>query len=508
MSGLQILEQLGLGDAPTWLAEFIPQQRWFGGRGRELREVTVADAAVLVRNHLTLVLTLVTVTDASGRKDHYQVPLGVRERRGSLLEHAGAETVIAEIEHEGTVLAVYDALADPDCARVLWEGIAAGRTWPAVHGRLVGRAEAEGLEGTPDEVIHPLGREQSNTSLVRGGRDLLKCMRRIEMAPSVELEMTLALDRAGFRHMAPALGMLEYHREGGPEGPILLAMVQPYLHNGTDGWAMALTSLRDLYADAELDGVPADPEERRRRAEEQGGAFTPEASRLGEVTAEMHAALAADHSAEAMRRAPVDAQMLQRWADTMVSELDQLLVAEDPRLDPLRDRRDALRARLAALAEVADAGFAIRIHGDYHLGQVLRTDEGWTVLDFEGEPVRSVPERRERWPALRDVAGMLRSFDYAAAAALGERMSPDDVQWGALFAQGDAWAHVNRAAFWEAYTRTAGPVEGLLPVGEDALLVCRAFELHKAIYEVRYELAHRPEWVGIPLTFLLAATVT
>jgi trehalose synthase-fused probable maltokinase len=159
-------------------------------------------------------------------------------------------------------------------------------------------------------------------------------------------------------------------------------------------------------------------------------------------------------------------------------------------------------AHFDALRSLQSGGLAIRIHGDYHLGQVMRIDEGWVVLDFEGEPDRPLAERRRRTSALRDVAGMLRSFDYAAAAALAERSKPGGEEWQALLPQGQAWAEANRASFWNAY---AARVEGspLLPPHDATITLLRAFELQKAVYEVGYELGHRPDWLLIPLQFLL-----
>jgi maltose alpha-D-glucosyltransferase/alpha-amylase len=190
----------------------------------------------------------------------------------------------------------------------------------------------------------------------------------------------------------------------------------------------------------------------------------------------------------------------------MTGRLDLLLAAEEPALAPLLERRELIVARFDALRRLSDGGLATRVHGDYHLGQVLRTDDGWKIIDFEGEPAREVEERRRPSSPLRDVAGMLRSFDYAAAAALRQRMQPQDPLWKHLSAAGEAWAGANRDAFWAAYLeRLEG--SGLLPGDGGSLVVRRAFEVSKAVYEVGYELGHRPDWVEIPLRFLLAGTL-
>jgi trehalose synthase-fused probable maltokinase len=190
------------------------------------------------------------------------------------------------------------------------------------------------------------------------------------------------------------------------------------------------------------------------------------------------------------------------WADTMTGELDALLRREDAALDRLRAVRAEVAARFDQLRRLPPGGRLIRIHGDLHLGQLLRVDTGWVVLDFEGEPDRTPAQRRELGTPLRDVAAMLRSFDYAAAAAIAERASPDSEEASALFGYGDAWADANRDAFWGAYLETVGP-SPILPAPGPALVIRRAFEVQKAVYEIGYELGHRPAWVEIPIRFLL-----
>lgn len=500
----ELLAARGLGQAGSWLAAYLPRQRWFGGRDRVLLGIEVEDATLLREDHagITLLFTLVRASYARGADELYHVPLALRERHQGVLENAGAETVIAEIQRGEQTLALYDALVDPEAAYILWEIIAASASIATTRGRIVCSGERVELARWGADSVRPLGREQSNTSLVRGGHDLLKCMRRVELSPSLELELQGALESAGFVHIAAPVGVMEYSVGGGPAG--LLAMVQPYLHNGTEGWAMALTSLRDLYAAAEEEEL-LDEQSRRRALDEQGASFAPEAARLGGVTAEMHLALAAPGHAAEVAPEPVSSATLGRWADEMVTETRALLGRDHPGLDPLRARRDAILGRFEALRRLRPAGLATRIHGDYHLGQVLRTDKGWTVLDFEGEPARPVRERRRRSSPLRDVAGMLRSLDYAAATALSERTDPSDPQWAGLSAQGELWAAVNQEVFWSAYVERVGE-SGLLPPGEDALVVRRAFELAKAVYEVGYEIGHRPGSVAIPLAFLLRET--
>ena len=311
--------------------------------------------------------------------------------------------------------------------------------------------------------------------------------------------MSDALAAAGFTHLAPMLGRVVW--DSGGAAPSALVLVQRFLHNSTEGWALALTSLRDLYANAESVGQ-ADPAERRAMVDEQDAAFLAESMRLGKVIAEMHLALASGAPGTDMAPARLTEGSLNTWANTMTRELDQLLARDEPSLDPLRDVRDAVVARFDQIRVLSPGGALIRTHGDLHLGQLLRIDTGWVILDFEGEPDRTPAQRRELTTPLRDVAAMLRSFDYAAAAAIADRTAPEGVEAELLRGYGEAWGDANRDAFWSAYLEPIGS-RPVLPAPGPSLVLRRAFEVQKAVYEIGYELGHRPSWVPIPLRFLL-----
>jgi maltokinase len=474
------------------LAEWLPRQRWYGS-GQAIAGVRCEELTAVDDGDPAVAACIIMVENDDGSEVRFNIPVAAGAPRGLRPSDPAA------IVYEDGELLVFDALADAHTAAPLWRIIAAGQTVQLGAGRL--STGGSGLDASITE-ISPLVREQSNTSLVVGNDHLLKVMRTVVFEPSVELEMTRALAKAGFDHLAPAEAWLHYERAGEPHGA-LLALAQRYLHNGTEGWKLALTSLRDLYADAE-DHSEVDAVRRAQAVEEAGGSLTAEAARLGEITAQMHLALAGATGPEVAPQ-PITAAMLAGWADEMLADLDSLIAAGGEATAGLSDRRAALEARVDAIRTLKAPGLAIRVHGDYHLGQVLRTDSGWTVLDFEGEPRRSVEYRRRRHSALRDVAGMLRSFDYAAAVALIERTSPADPSWQHLQAHGRSWATANREAFWSAYIEhTAG--SRLLPDAGAALTLRRAFEIQKAVYEVEYELAHRPHWVAVPLAFLLEAT--
>jgi maltokinase len=305
-----------------------------------------------------------------------------------------------------------------------------------------------------------MGVEQSNTSLVYDDRVVLKLFRRVRPGANPDVEVTNALAKAGFAHVAAPLGV--WRRDGHD-----LAVAQPFLAGAADGWALALTSLRDLYATECED--PGDC----------GGDFAGEATRLGDVTARMHLALAG-----AFATSPGDGNTWAGMADTQLERLE-------------RNDADSEAARrfVTRLRTETDVGMAIRVHGDYHLGQVLQAEGTWYVLDFEGEPVRSMDERAALSSPLKDVAGMLRSFQYAAAVALSEQDLTRQDDLAPLAAR---WEARNRRAFLDGYLAQAAG-SGLLPTSHAALqTVLRAFELDKAVYEVLYERGHRPDWVSIP----------
>jgi maltokinase len=271
--------------------------------------------------------------------------------------------------------------------------------------------------------------------------------------------------------VVPQLAELRY-------GNADLAVVRQYLIGSTDGWQLAHTSLRDLLGT-------------RMAPEEAGGDFGPEAATLGEVTARLHLALA-----DAFGTVPGDPGV---WAAAGAAQLDRL----SPEARLLVDV-EAVGALLARLAKVDDPGPAFRVHGDLHLGQFLLADAGWFVLDFEGEPVRPMVERLAASSPLRDVAGMIRSFHYAARTALVERGRDVDPE---LVAMSEAWEARAVDAFWHRYQAVPG-IEHLLPAAaEDRARLLRAFELDKAVYEIVYELAHRPDWVDIPASAVRRALV-
>ena len=309
--------------------------------------------------------------------------------------------------------------------------------------------------------------EQSNTSLVFGEESILKVFRRISPGPNPDLEVTTALHRLGSSQVAEPLGWVETSLEGVPTS---LAILSRYLRLASDGWLLAATSVRDLYASPDM------------RAADVGGDFAGESRRLGIATAQIHADLAAAFGTDELGTAAVS-----ELTERMFRKLD-LASAAVPELVKYADMISEAYAEFAKLK----GPFPVqRVHGDYHLGQVLRTETGWVVLDFEGEPATPLAQRRARSSALRDVAGMLRSFDYAARHQLIGH--PDQA---ALSDVARDWVRRNADAFCAGYAEAGG----LDPTANQVLL--RALQLDKAVYEVLYEARHRPSWLSIPLDSL------
>jgi maltokinase len=440
------------------LARWMPQQRWFGSKGRPIADVTVLAERELVGGdpgcrHL---LVDVAYADRSAAGDHetYQVLVGLRRELPQRLEHA----------HIGTAgdRELYDAAHDNELSHVLLQLVAseAEEAGLAFH-RLPGTEIATELTG----IV--MSAEQSNTSVVFGDDYILKLFRRIGPGINPDLEVTRALAAAGCTSIAPPLGWVEVADGRGAEAGTTLALMQPFLRSANEGWQLAVTSVRDLYAEADL------------HADEVGGDFAAEAERLGATTAEIHLAMR-----ETLPSRPADAAENGETAKLMHERLDAA-VEIVPELAPYVEE---MRAAFDAVAALPPGVPIQRIHGDLHLGQALRTDAGWVVIDFEGEPARSLEERTALMSPLRDVAGMLRSFDYAARHLLAEQPGLRQLEYRAA-----EWAERNRDAFCTGYARPAGH-----DPRDDGVLL-RAFELDKAVYEVVYEARNRPTWLPIPL---------
>ncbi|AZP20522.1 phosphotransferase [Streptomyces aquilus] len=422
------------------LREWLPRQRWFAGKGRPVTGFTLVAATELLPadRRLGLYHLLVQAHQPAAPWDCYQLLIGVRE---ALPPHL-APALIGHVE-EGPLAGrtVYEALHDPRAAEVLLEAL---RSQARIGGLRFERDPGQDIR--PGLVPRVMTAEQSNTSVVYGDTFILKLLRRVVPGVNPDLELPLALAREGCPRVPAPTAWLNAELDG---ESYVLGVLQPFVQGATDGWELALRELA------------------------KGEDFSAEARALGRATAEVHTALA-----HALPSVTLGAAQLRLLVDGMVERLDAAVQAV-PALTPYAP---GLRSAFSALADLAAEGrtwTAQRIHGDLHLGQCLRSPAGqWSLIDFEGEPSKPLAERRMPQPPARDVAGMLRSFDYAAFSA--DPPAP-------------GWAHACRAAYCSGYAEVSGSDPRTDPV------LLRAYETDKAIYEVVYEARHRPDWLPVPM---------
>ena len=433
------------------LATWLVKQRWFAGKGRTVHDLAIVADTEIIPGDPGLRHLMVTVSHGA-TSDRYQLFIGYRARLPARLRHARIGTL--------DELQIYDGLHDTALTRALLDAIVDDRSVGMLRFCRMPGAE---IEAGLDSLV--LTGEQSNTSLVFGESAIFKVFRRVNPGPNPDLEVASALAELGSSHIAEPFGWVETRIDG---ASTVLAILSRYLRAASDGWALAATSVRDLYASEE--GT---------RAAEAGGDFAPEAERLGAATAQVHRDLA-----DAFGRSELEPEALRELAEQMYRRLD-MATATVPELAASADKVGDAYSDLAKLIEPVPAQ---RVHGDYHLGQVMRTQTGWVVLDFEGEPASPLAQRRARSSPLRDVAGMLRSFDYAARHQLVTHPEA-----ASLAPRAADWVRRNGDAFCAGYAAAGG-----LDPAENSVLL-RAMLLDKAVYEVIYEARNRPTWVPIPL---------
>ncbi|MFP2956624.1 phosphotransferase [Myxococcus sp. 1LA] len=432
----------------TKLPDYLKHQRWFSGKAWPIKHVTVLDHATIESGGCAFSLAVVEVVYELGSPERYLLPV------------------------QPSTDGVRDALESDECMRGLFDLIRTGGQVASAAGRVQGEwiAGQEGLLALPSPLdVRRLQVEQSNTSVVLGEQVILKIIRKLEAGVNPEHEVGRFLaTKTSFRATPVLLGALQLDGLAGAT----LAVAHRFVPDATDGWKYTLDRLRQERA--------------------VGERFLSEMHDLGMRVGELHRAFAsASDEDPAFAPEPLLQEDLQRWSASIVGELGVTLADASRQTPDLENRREVLIEHAKRLAQVEPSGQKIRIHGDLHLGQVLRAKDQWLIFDFEGEPARSFTARREKYSALRDVAGMIRSFDYAEATVALEGGTPHE-RIGVI-----------RDAFVEGYRQVTRGAP-FLPSDDTTFdIMLRAFELEKLLYEVRYELQNRPDWVRIPVQALL-----
>ncbi len=423
------------------LIEFVCQQRWFGSKTRQVIGAGVIDTVCLRDADPRLELKLVEIRFDTGTHETYQL----------LVDDGG-----------------FDAIADPRQARELVHMIRSGGRAAGAEG-VVELASIDGMTfGRELREARPVGTEQSNTSVVFDEELILKVFRRLEAGINPELELLRFLTERGFENIARLEGWYSY---AGRPMDATLGILQEFVRHGLDGWERALDTMED-----------------------ESDEFLQSLHRLGEITGEMHSLLGSEQEDPNFLPEEPSSEALGLLTATIDDEIEGVFVGlpygegdDDDEFAEIRGRGEEVRDRLRQLSQIGSSGRVIRHHGDFHLGQALWTGDDWTLLDFEGEPARSLPERRRKRSPLRDVAGMLRSFAYAASAS--------NILRGTEAPEG--WEQRAREEFLDGYRSTIDPT--LVPTGAAMDRLLAVFELEKAVYELRYELNNRPDWVTIPV---------
>ena len=509
---------------PPQLPAFLSKQRWFGGKARQIRAAELADVIPIRGAASEFLVLVVSVKYTDGTGESYSIPVCYSEER-SPSSQSDSASLRVEAQQPGSALVLTDALKNEDFLDVLLEMIHSNANIEGHNGTL------RGLQTMAYPRLHPssagvlrpkpVRAEQSNTSIIYGDRLILKFFRRLEEGINPDLEVGAFLtEKAHFAHIPQLAGSLEYRTRDGRQ--MAQGILQAFVPNRGDAWSYILDSLREFYEAASRQPADVVPLGQGSTSPAQPARDLPEFARksvspylqaaalLGQRSAEMHLALASEALDPVFHPEPFTMEFQQALQTSLLDltarvfgllrERRSILPAEwSSKADELsRWEREATRRFQATLSAPIHA-MRVRIHGDYHLGQVLYTGSDFVIIDFEGEPARPLAERRIKRSPLQDVAGMLRSFHYAAfAPLLGETPVPaKDLQRSSAWAEmWNAWVS---SRFLAGYFAASGEAAYLPPSRQETKSVLELHLLEKAIYELGYELNNRPTWVGIPL---------
>ncbi len=499
------------------LPEFLQRQRWFGSKSSKIISVTVTDWCPFVDGYS--VLTLVSVELDKGNAESYFLPLTlIYDDAAQETKDSNANIVIAPVRAPGREGILCDALSRQSVCHALLSLIAEDGKLQGRYGIIQGASSPMLPELMSEDSDNMSARrssaEQSNTSILFADKLILKCFRKQEFGQNPDTEIARFLtEHTTFRQIAPFGGSIEYVRED--QQPATLAMLQGLVANEGDGWQWTLEELERYFESCARTPLPDEVKNAVELVRDHAGIYLEAAGTLGRRTAEMHIALASSEQIEDFRPEILKPGELQRISEDLASHAAGIMGLLKTNLSRLAEdaiemgslvmsKRREILGRFQKLVGVKSALVRTRIHGDYHLGQVLRAKADFVILDFEGEPARPLAERKQKQLPLKDVAGMLRSFEYAAFSALAKHITrrPEDQQrmepWAKL------WVSAVEDKFLQAYRETAIQSSVVPRDDHDFQLVLNAYVLDKALYELGYELNNRPDWVRIPLAGILS----
>lgn len=510
--------------------EYVGQQRWFGSKGKDITGIALKDAAILERESSLFAMALIELRFQGLEPEVYYFPLALRpaESTVGILRDIPASSLL-KVESPSGVYLLYDGLSDEEFLRSQFREIETSGYAEAGRGRF-SFASTQALSsitggGSPYRItsLRPLKAEQSNTSIIYNDSMIMKNFRRLQNGANPDLEVPLFLTtRTKFRNSPLVAGYVEYSADD--KWGATIASLQSFVPNQGDGWAYTLDHLRTFYEFAlkyepePSCGHPPAPAEREQTTRRFSDSYLRDIRRLGEITGELHNALASDAASLDFAPEPITGADVDAWVSRIQTYSAEVMRAVDERSalysTPVREQIAQVVSngpfylkKAGDLAVLAEARvWKTRYHNDYHLGQVLKTGDDFVIIDFEGEPARPIEERRTKQSPLKDVAGMLRSFNYAAYAELFKLAQSHGDKLGILETWGKTWETLAGNAFLDGYLKaTGGTAAGFLPHSMEAMhKVLSAFQLDKAIYELNYEINNRPTWLEIPLKYLLS----
>jgi maltose alpha-D-glucosyltransferase/alpha-amylase len=468
------------------LPRFIAAQRWYAAKGEAIQKAPLADSVIWDVGGLSWLVGIVQVNES-----RYFLPLALGWEEDEDHVRALAAGAVARVRQQANVGVLADAIADEGFCRHVVKAIGAGKSLPTTHGvlRFVQTQAYAGLvgEGLASLQLGALHTQSTNTSVQIGDRLFLKCYRRLRAGINPEFEIGRFLTEvAHFPHCVPLAGAVEYASK---QETSTVALLQGYVPNQGDGWSYTLAYLERALETPVVPGADS---------KSVHGSYLALMQTLATRTGELHRAFAIRSGDPAFEPEPLAAQDVEAWRAKVRGEANETFAmlekstAEGAR--ELAARREEVLKLIDACAVPKGPALKTRHHGDYHLGQVLIANNDFVIIDFEGEPSRPLAEARRKHSALRDVAGMLRSFSYAKWSARAQAEAKDSA---AL----DAWEADVRRAFLAAYAE-ATKASGLYSSFADVAGLLRLFELEKVLYELRYEINNRPNWIHVPLSGL------